>query len=90
LEDACCRWEESAGGYLRCLCTRPAPATLDLLTGLELARRWKHSPDAGSLLGTLTEHLERHTSISSRTPPRRPGPTSPSSRRAQPVVEESF
>ncbi|RYU15107.1 hypothetical protein [Nocardioides iriomotensis] len=90
LEDACCEWEESGGGYLHCLCTRPAPATLDLLTGLELARRWKRSPDAGSLLGTLTEHLERHTPIPSGTPRRRPDSTLPSPRRAQPGVEESF
>jgi hypothetical protein len=58
LENACCQWEESSAGYLRCLCARPAPATLDLLTGLELVRRWTSSPDSEALLRTLAEHLQ--------------------------------
>ncbi len=90
LDHACCQWEESASGYLRCLCARPATATLDLLTGLELARRWKRSPDAGLLLGTLAEHMELLTSLTPTTPPQGPPPMLSPARSAQPVAEETL
>ena len=91
LEDACCQWEESSAGYLRCLCARPAAATLDLLTGLELVRRWTNSPDAGALLRTLADHLDLDPPLAGVTPPRPgSGPLRQSPMPAASTLEETF